>query len=342
MGRQKSASLRDVAKIAEVSTATVSRVINDTGRVSQKVRARVEAAIAQIGWVPNASAIALATNRTRTVGAIIPTLDHQNFARIVQSLQARLLEARYNLLISCTNYEPDATARQARTMVERGVEALVLVGGDHPKELFDLLAQQGVPHVLVYATPGTVPGHAVVGFDNAAATRKGTSYLLELGHRSFGLIAQTSAFNDRARARQQGVRSTLEDHGYAVRPVHFVEGNWKIEDGIHAFQKIMSTDSPPTAIVCTNDYVALGCIIAAQQMGISIPDDVSVIGFDDIELAHLMAPGLTTMRVPDLEVGSRSARYIIDLLNGRQPGPTEVPLPELIIRGSTAAPRSKS
>ncbi len=332
--------LADVAQIANVSTATVSRAINTPNVVSAEVRERVDAAIKGLGWVPNASAIALATNRTRTVGAIMPTLDHQNFARIVETLQSTLSKSRYDLLISCTHYDRNAATHQAKTMVERGVEALVLVGADQPPELFGLIDRQGTPHVLLYVAPGSVPTRQIIGYDNYQAFSGITEHLLELGHRSFGLIAQSTAFNDRARARQAGVRDTLANHGLAVRPRHFVEGQWKVQDGMQAFQAIMSTRDPPTAIICGNDYLAIGCIIQAQHMDVVIPQAVSVTGFDDVDLANLLAPTLTTMRVPDAEVGAMAGRYLVDVLEGRTTQLGAVPSPELIVRDSTAKPRT--
>ncbi len=225
-------------------------------------------------------------------------------------------------------------------MVERGAEALVLVGADQPEELFALLDGQEVPHVLLYVAPGTLPGRQIVGYDNYLAFSTITEYLLELGHRTFGLVAQSTAFNDRARARQAGVRDRLAEHGIAIRPRHFVEGNWKVEDGMRAFRSIMSTDDPPTALVCGNDYLAIGCLLEARAMGIPVPEAVSITGFDDVDLARLLEPGLTTMRVPDAEVGEMTGHYLADLLEGRAASLREVPQPELIIRGSTQAPRS--
>lgn len=336
----KQPRLADVAQAAQVSTATVSRVINMPDVVSLEVRERVQNAIKGLGWVPNASAIALATNRTRTVGAIMPTLDHQNFARIVEAIQTTLSKARYDLLISCTHYDPHAATHQAKTMVERGVEALVLVGAEQPEDLFALLDQQGTPHVLLYVSPGSLPIRQIVGYDNYRAFRTITEHLLELGHRSFGLIAQDTAFNDRARARQAGVRDTLADNRLAIKPRHFVEGAWKVEDGMHAFKTVMATPDPPTALVCGNDYLAIGCILQATNMGIRIPADVSVSGFDDVDLAKFLTPALTTMRVPDAEVGVMTARYLISVLEGRPAALGDVPSPELIVRASTAKPRS--
>jgi LacI family transcriptional regulator len=331
--------LADVAKFAQVSTATVSRVMNNPEVVSAEIKARVHNAIRELRWVPNASAKALATSRTHTVGAIMPTLDHQNFARIVESLQRTMATAKYELLVGVTYYEREVATQQARAMMDRGVEALVLVGADHPEELLSLLDEKRVPYVLLYVAPGSAPGRNVIGYNNYQSFVTITQHLLELGHKSFGLIAQDTSFNDRARARQEGVRNTLAEHGIAIRPRHFVESPWKFEDGMRAFESIMTTDDPPTAIICGNDYLAIGSMLKAQEMGIDIPGDVSITGFDDIDLARLLQPGITTMKVPDALVGEMAGRFFIEVLQGKEGRLGDVPDPELILRGSTARPK---
>ena len=340
-GSSQSPRLADVAKAANVSTATVSRVMNNPEVVSEEIKERVHSAIRELKWVPNASAKALATSRTHTIGAIMPTLDHQNFARIVESLQRTMATAKYELLVGVTFYEREVAIHQARAMMDRGVEALVLVGADHPEELLSLLDEKGVPYVLLYVAPGSAPGRNVIGYDNYQSFVTITEHLLGLGHRSFGLIAQDTSFNDRARARQEGVRNTLAEQGIAIRPRHFVEGAWKFEDGMRAFEKIMSTDDRPTAVICGNDYLAIGCVLKAREMGIEIPRDVSITGFDDIDLAHLLTPGITTMKVPDALVGEMAGRFFIDVLQGKEGQLGEVPAPELILRGSTTHPKTK-
>ncbi len=333
--------LADVAEAAQVSTATVSRVMNNPEVVSEEIRKRVHHAIRELKWVPNASAKALATNRTHTIGAIMPTLDHQNFARVVESLQRTVAAEKYELLVSITYYERDLATQQVHAMLDKGVEALVLVGADHPEELLALLDEKRIPYVLIYVAPESAPGHNVIGYDNYQSFVTITEHLLDLGHRTFGLIAQDTAFNDRARARQQGVRDTLAERGIAIRPRHFVEGAWKFEDGMRAFERIMSTEDPPSAIVCGNDYLAIGSVLKAREMGIDIPGDVSVTGFDDIDLARLLHPGITTMKVPDGLVGELAGRFFIDTLRGGDGRLGMVPLPELILRGSTDRPKSK-
>lgn len=340
-GVQQPPRLADVAKAAKVSTATVSRVMNNPEVVSDEIKERVHQAIRKLKWVPNASAKALATSRTHTVGAIMPTLDHQNFARIVESLQTTIAAARYELLVGVTYYQRDVATHQARTMLEHGVEALVLVGADQPEELLALLDEKRVPYVLVYVAPGTAPGRNVIGYDNYKAFATITKYLLDLGHRSFGMIAQDTAFNDRARARREAVRNTLAEEGLAIKPRHFIEGAWKFEDGMRAFETIMSSEDPPTAIICGNDYLASGCVLQAQKMNIDIPGDVSVTGFDDIDLARLLQPAITTMKVPDALVGEMAGQFFIDVLQGNEGHLGQVPDPELIVRASTSHPKSK-
>jgi LacI family transcriptional regulator len=335
------ARLADVAQAANVSTATVSRVLNNNPTVDSEIRQHVLKVIADLNWVPNASAKALAVNRTRTIGTVIPTLDHQNFARLVERLETTLTNVGYKILLGCSQYDAASEIRQVRTMVERGADAVIVVGNSQSNELHDFVEAQGVPCIMLYTPVGaTVRGHAVP-FDNYGAARAAADYLLELGHTRFGMLGHSVSVNDRLSARMRGTLDALGARGLSVRSDQVANsGSWKIADGVVGFRAIMSTPSPPTALVCSNDYVAVGCLIEAASMGIDVPREVSVIGFDDIDLAAMIRPRLTTLRIPDAQVGEVTARYIVDLLEGRDPPMPAIPPARLVVRGSTAPPRN--
>ena len=340
--RSSAASVRleDVARHAGVSTATVSRALNTPNLVSPALRDRIAQAARDLNWVPNGVAKALASLRTRTIGVMIPTLSHQNFATLIETLQHDLAAAHYTLIVCCVDVTDDFRVQQARKLVEQGVECLVLVGEAQPDGLFDLLRSQNVPHVITY-TSGREPGHTCIGFDNYAASVRLTEHLLALGHRNFGMIAHAVEGNDRIQQRIAAVQDTLARAGIAIRPQHFVRVNSRhIASGREGMRKIIA-DEPlrPTALVCTNDYIATGAMIEAKQLGLAIPQDLSIVGFDDTDMSAHLDPPLTTVRVPSRRMGEEIARYIIHYLND---GTAECPSPldaELIIRGSTASPR---
>ena len=337
--RRSAVKLEDVARQAGVSTASVSRALNTPDLVSQVLRDRITRATQDLKWVPNGVAKALASLRTRTVGVMIPTLSHQNFALLIEALQQDLAAAHYTLILCCMDVAQDLRLQQARKLVERGVECLVLVGEAQPDALFDLLRSQNVPYVITY-TSGRDQRHTCIGFDNYAASARLTEHLLELGHRNFGMIAHDREENDRIQLRIAAVQDTLARSGIAIRPQHFVRVNSRhIASGREGMRRILADDKlRPTALVCTNDYIATGAMIEAKAVGLAIPRDLSIVGFDDTDMSAHLDPPLTTVRVPSRQMGEEIAKYIIDHLEN---GTTESPPPleaELIIRDSTAPP----
>jgi LacI family transcriptional regulator len=224
-------------------------------------------------------------------------------------------------------------------MPEQGIECLVLVGEAQPEGLFDLLKSQNLPYVITY-TSGRDKTHTCIGFDNYAASAKSTEHLLELGHRNFGMVAHESEGNDRIQQRIAGVRDTLAREGIAIRPQHFVRVNSRhIASGRDGMRQILAeAQLRPTALICTNDYIATGAMIEAKKLDLVIPRDLSIVGFDDTDMSAHLDPPLTTVRVPSRRMGEEIARYVIGYLEN---GSAECPPPlaaELIIRSSTAPP----
>lgn len=335
--------LSDVARFVGVSTASVSRAINFPDKVSPGLRDRVEKAALLLHWVPNGAAKALASLRSRAIGALIPTLGHQNFAMLLEALQRNLHRDNYTLILGCMESTPDARVLQARRMVERGIDFLVLVGEAQPAPLFDLLQTQNIPFVITY-TSGQHSPYPCIGFDNYAASEQITNHLLALGHRSFGLIAATSADNDRIQQRIAAVKDALARHGLGVRTEHFaeVESSRRIAAGRAGLQHIWASPERPTAVICTNDYLATGAMIEARARQIVIPQDLSVVGFDDVDLSEHLEPPLTTIRVPAGELGTAIADYVIRYLDQGDATLPAALTANLMIRGSTAVPRESN
>ena len=312
--------------------------------VSTELRQRVQHASQVLNWVPNGAAKALASLESRTIGAVIPTLGHQNFATLIEALQQELAKANYTLVLGCVESSAqDVRMQLARKMVERGIDCLVLVGEAQPAPLIDLLKNQGIPYVFTY-TSGKIPGNTCIGFDNYQASARITRHLLDLGHRKFGMISASPEGNDRIQQRIAGAKDTLAQAGLAIRPQHFAEvsSSRRVETGRAAFRKVVADDKDrPTALVCSNDYIATGALIEAAAMGLVVPQDVSIVGFDDIDLSAHLVPALTTVRVPARLMGEEIARYVIRFLeNGTAPMPRPLEA-ELVVRGSTSRPRQR-
>ena len=330
-------TLEDVARDSGVSTATVSRCLNDPSRVALHTRERVLASIASLGYSPNFGARALAAKRTNTFGAVIPTMDSAIFARGLQAFQDELGRNDATLLVSSSSYDPEIEERQVRTMIARGADGLLLIGRRRGKSVERFLARQGVPVVIAW-TIGKAGPHSVVGFDNAAGAAALARRAIELGHRRFAFLSGERRANDRAADRVLGVRRALRAHGLDPDALAVEESPYAIAEAGEAFRRLVETRPRPSIVMCGNDVQAVGALMMARELGLSVPGDVSVTGFDDIELATVVAPALTTVHVPHRDMGRRAAEVLLAHVRGVD-GPRRVKLPtRLVERDSLAAP----
>ncbi|WP_090207158.1 LacI family DNA-binding transcriptional regulator [Yoonia litorea] len=330
-------TLQDVAAAAGVSTATVSRVINFPAQVAPATRAKVEATIAQLGYSPHFGARVMAARRTNTVGAIIPTMENAVFARGLQAFQDELSAHGYTMLVASTGYSAANEAEQVKALVARGADALLLIGHKRDQAIYDFLAAQGIPTIITWAFDPS-SGRPSVGFDNAAAMRDMARQVIDMGHRQLALISAETASNDRAMERYLGIQAAMQDKGLPEENLLFIETSYGIEEGAIAFKQAMSASNPPSAVFCGNDVLAVGALRQARDSGIHVPDDVSIIGFDDIELAQVAYPPLTTVHVPHREMGRLAAAALIGWLKDGTP-PNTVELLAYPVMRSTLAPK---
>lgn len=326
----------DVASLAGCAPATVSRVLNNPDKVSPEKRARVEWAMQELGYVRNHAARALRSQRSNMVGVLIPTLDYALYARMVGAASMTLSEAGISTLIATYDYDLDEEVREARNLLERGAEGLMLVGDNHRPGLHEMLDQSGVPYVCTYVS-NPRGSHPTVGFDNAAAAAKLAQHILHLGHRRIAVISGLTKDNDRTTERLEGIRAELLRHNIELPDAMVVESPYLIHSGRKSCAQLLSRNTPrPTAIICGNDILALGALSECQAHGIDVPNDISVVGFDNLEFSAHSNPPLTTIDVPAGEMGESAASYILGSLGGQivsKHNPVEV---ELILRGSSA------
>lgn len=319
MTTQKRATLEDVARLAGVSLGSASRSLSMPDEVRADTLERVRRAVAQLGYVRNGAAQALASRRTKTIAAIYPTLDNPIFAVSIQSLQQTLWALGYQLIVASHDYMPEREPDLLRAIVERGVDGIVLVGTDHADAVYDLQRQYQLPYVLSWAVDDARAGQCV-GFSYFDAAQRMARLVVEQGHTRIALCPGIAAGNERVRARIQGTRAALRAHGLLLRDDWIVEGPFTFEGGRAAVAQLFRTDDRPTALICGTDIQAVGAIGECRDRGIRVPDDLSITGSDDIELASLVAPRLTTVHVPTAEIGRLSARRIVDLIEGRSTG----------------------
>jgi LacI family transcriptional regulator len=335
-----SVSLQDVAHAAGVSLATASRALNGRRSVADDLRLRVEAAAKALSYVPHASARALASQRTLRVACLLPTIDNTIFARFSEAVQRRFRADGYSMLLSVTDFDRQNEARAIHEMVAAGIDGLVLVGAERDGKLYDFLARRGVSFLLtnIYAPHMT---HVQVGYDNAAGAKSLTTYLIDLGHRHIAAIDGPVRDNDRAADRFRGVREALDERGLSMPPNAMVERRFTIEEGRSGLRAIVERFPTVTAVVCGNDILAIGAMLEARAIGLRVPEDLSITGFDDLDLASQLGIGLTTIRVPNREVGALAADTLLAMIGARPVPRIRIVPTSLIVRQSTGEPNAE-
>ncbi|MEM6467087.1 MAG: LacI family DNA-binding transcriptional regulator [Pseudomonadota bacterium] len=330
-------TLSDVARKAGVSTATVSRCLNTPETVKKKTRDTVMRAVDSLGYTPHFGARAMAAKRTFTIGAIIPTMENAIFARGVQAFQERLHEKGYTLLVSSSAYRPELEAEQVKALVARGADGLLLIGYERQPEIYAFLRRRQTPFLLAWAfkSDSALPS---IGFDNNVAMQTLTRQVLAKGHRQIAIISGTIEGNDRAAERVKGIHAGLLAVGIDPDSVPLIETPYGIENGANAFHALMQTTQRPTAVMCVNDVLAVGALQRAREMGLRVPDDLSITGFDDIELAKVVTPQLTTVHVPHRQMGQLAADELVQMVESKVEGTSAELTSQVRLRGSLAEP----
>ena len=310
---QTTPTLQDVATAAGVSTATVSRCLNFPDQVTERTRTKVMQAVNALSYSPNFGARAMASRRTNTIGAIIPTMENAVFARGLQAFQDELHQHGFTMLVASTSYRADIEEEQIRALVGRGADALLLIGHERSDEIYRFLEAQNVPTLVTWAFDLHQPRPSI-GFDNRKAMREMALKVIELGHRNLAFISAQTTLNDRAKARQHGIEDAMAASNLLSEDLYMVETVYGIEQGATAFEQVMKSAPKTTAVFCGNDVLGAGALRSARELKVSVPEDVSIIGFDDIELAEIAYPALTTVHVPHREMGRRAGEALAKLV----------------------------
>lgn len=334
--------IADVAALAGVSTATVSRALSNPEMVKGRTRERILQAVTRLGYVPDGSARALARGRAGMIGAIVPTLDNAIFARAVQGIQGTLARAGYQLLISAHEYNLAAETEAARALLERAIDGLVLVGAEHSRETWQLVRTSGIPVLITWTdTPSLdIDDTPLIGFDNRLIGRLVAQHFIALGHREFGIITGFTRNNDRARQRVEGFRHELAQAGIRLPEANVIEEPFGFDGGRAGLKHLMQLRPRPTAVFCGNDVLALGCLFEAQASNIAVPQQLSIVGCDNLPICSQITPGLSTVLLPTYELGQRAATALLDWLTlDRVPASETLPV-ELVVRGTSGPPPS--
>lgn len=325
------ATIRDVARRAQLSVATVSRALNGFENVSEHARERIASAVSELGYVPHAGARSLSLARNNAVGVVLPDLHGEFFSEIVRGMDREASRRGYLLLLSNLHTGGEQAANALRAMRGR-VDGLVVMAPHLGTAELSAALPKGLPSILINTRDGR-DDHPAIHLDNAAGVRAVVDHLASLGRKNLVHIAGP-AENIDAQERAQAFRDAVTAHG-----VHgeVVAGDFEMESGEAAIAKLLERDARFDAIFAANDNMAIGAIEALRRCGKNVPDDVAVVGFDDIPLARHL--GISTVRVRIAELGERALARLLDGLKG-DAGGDELHAPELVIR-STSDPKAQ-
>ena len=330
------ATIRDVAERAGVSVATVSRLVNNTGRVREETAAHIRAAIDELGFRPNAVGRSLKKNRTRSLGVVIPSMSNPVFSEAVAGIKAEARARGYWLMFTSPDYAADEEVEMVSLLLDYRVEGMILtVANPHHSPALDILQRAGVPYVLIYNQVSD-DGHPTVTVDNIAAGREVAHKLIDMGHRRLGIVSGRFDASDRAHARRDGFIDGASERGVEtpiVLEVDFLAP--KMKETLNPVYADPAT--APTALFCSNDLLAISVVGALGRMNLNVPKDVSVIGFDGIAVGTHLHPTLATVVQPSHEMGRVATRHLLDRLTGENRPKMEI-LPHTFRMGESAGP----
>jgi LacI family transcriptional regulator len=335
--------IRDVARRAKVSTATVSRTVNQVATVDAQLAKRVWKAVAELGYYPNRQARALVSGRSRVFGLIVSEITNPFFPEIVQTFETLAVEQNYEILLTSTIHDPKRMELAVRRMIEGRVDGVAILTFGMEDELLEHLRFRNLPLVFVDVGP-KAPRVSNIRVDYAYGIRQAVQHLAAMRHERIGFVTGPLRLRS-AVARRDAFEASMREIGLQVRPELIVEGDHRLEGGKLALQKLSKLREQPTALMCSNDMTAIGVMRQAFDLGIGVPQELSVIGFDDTRLADFMIPPLTTIQMSQAELATLAFNALLKEVKRDAPAPngTEFVLKtQLILRNSTTFPSSNN
>ena len=308
------ATVRAIARAAGVSHTTVSRVLNRSSAVRKSTRARVLAEVARLDYTPHHAARALATRRTRTIGAVVPSIDSSSNAAWLNALESTLERHGYALIIATSGFDQEVEARRGLDLIGLGAETLVVLGLEHDERLLRAARSREVPIVCngVFEPEFPLP---TIGGDGRSMGAVAMHHLLDLGHEHIALVSGPLSGNDRARMRLAGA---LEAHPDRSKLPH-LETSLSVEGGVRAVRELAAMMPRPTAMLCVSDIPAMGALFELPRQGLRVPDDLSVVGLDDYDWALHIEPALTSVHAPIDELGRALGEAVVRHLDEGKP-----------------------
>jgi LacI family transcriptional regulator len=330
--------IHTVARLAKVSTATVSRTINHVPTVNAKMAKRVWEVVKDLNYLPNTQARALVSGRSRLLGLIVSEITNPFFPELIQGFEDVAVEQGYEILISSTNYDPERMKRCIRRMVERKAEGVAVMTFGIEEPLLDQLAERKVPLVFVDVGPDR-PGISLLRVDYLQGIRQAVQHLAALGHSEIAFVSGPLRLHS-PNSRLAAFHRAMQECGIALDPTRVVEGDHTMEGGMAAAEKLLTQGKLPTAVICSNDMTAIGVLHEAYRKGLRVPDDLSVIGFDDIHITQMTIPPLTTIQMSCYELARAAVMALKAHVEKVPEAKREIPIEtQLVVRESTSVPR---
>jgi LacI family transcriptional regulator len=338
--RRANANIHDVARRAQVSIATVSRVVNGIATVDPELAKRVWKAVDEVGYVPNTQARALVSGRSRILGLMVSEITNPFFPELVQEFDDLAVAEGYEVMIGSTNYDPARTELLIRRMIERKVDGVAVMTFGIEEELVEKLVKHGFPLVFVDAGPEQANVH-VLKVNYGEGIREAVRHLAGLGHRRIAFISGPLGMRTAA-TRRDAFGSAMAELGLTVAAAAVVEGKHTMESGKEAMEKLLKAPELPTAVICSNDLTAIGVLHALDETTLKVPGDISVVGFDDIHLAQFMLPPLTTVQMLCRDLATAAVEALRSGIEAGHPKAAQREWPiatRLVVRRSTDCPR---
>ncbi|GGA76058.1 LacI family transcriptional regulator [Edaphobacter acidisoli] len=334
--------IRTIARMANVSIATVSRTINRVPTVNAKLAKRVWEVIDELDYYPNTQARALVSGRSRLFGLIVSEITNPFFPELIQGFEDIAVEHGFEILVSSTNNDPERMAHCVRRMIERKVEGVAMMTFGIEEPLLEQLARRKVPLVFIDVAPER-PGISLLKVDYHRGIRQGVQHLAALGHKDIAFITGPPKLHS-AHSRELAFSKSLKECGITENPRWIIEGDHTLEGGTAAMEKLLATKTMPTAVMCSNDMTAIGVLHKVYQAGLRVPDDLSVIGYDDIHIAEMTIPPLTTIQMSRYELARAAFTALrAHVEEGGASAKREYNIPTtLIVRESTGFPRGST
>lgn len=311
----KMVTIKDVAKIAGVSPATVSRIINNTKPVSDNVRKRVEEAIERTGFRPNTIARSLILKKSLTIGVLITDISNRYYSEMVRGIENKAYENGYAIMLCDSNYDFDMEMKYLNLMREKYVDGVIISTKAAASRFGDFLKSSDLAAVF---TNRKDDDYYTVSVDNYGMTYKAVEYLIKSGHRNIGCIYAHLEDLASGLDRFEGYKKAMSDYDMVRNTKIEVAADFSIDSGYDSMKRILETGEKITAVFASSDEMAIGAMTAIQDFGLVVPDDISVIGFDDIHYSAYVRPGLTTVHQPIYDTGTRSVEVLLDIINNRE------------------------